>query len=126
MKQSWQFQVNPSQLRSPPQLWTDVYSLGPMARQAVPSQHQNSAQNTLSDSFSSCHVTTAVTPLFTILCFAETSMETEHRANYFELEEDEADVDIGSFGPVYDECRSCLPCPRPQLTVYGLQPGQRP
>lgn len=33
-------------------------------------------------------------------------METEHRANYFELEEDEADVDIGSFGPVYDDCRS--------------------
>jgi len=36
-------------------------------------------------------------------------METEHRANYFELEEDEADVDIGSFGPVYDECRPFLP-----------------
>lgn len=30
----------------------------------------------------------------------------EHRANYFELEEDEADVDINSFGPVYDESES--------------------
>ncbi|KAF8317673.1 eukaryotic translation initiation factor 3 subunit 6 [Clavulina sp. PMI_390] len=30
-------------------------------------------------------------------------METEHRANYFELEEDEADVDIGNFGVPYDE-----------------------
>lgn len=31
----------------------------------------------------------------------------EHRANYFELEEDEAEVDIGgSFGPVYDESSS--------------------
>lgn len=44
-------------------------------------------------------------------------METEHRANYFELEEDEADVDIGSFGPVYDECRPFLPCRRPQFTM---------
>lgn len=30
-------------------------------------------------------------------------MQAEHRPNYFELEEDEADVDIGSFGPVYDD-----------------------
>jgi hypothetical protein len=31
-------------------------------------------------------------------------MEAEYRPNYFELEEEEAaDVDIGSFGPVYDD-----------------------
>jgi hypothetical protein len=45
-------------------------------------------------------------------------METEHRANYFELEEDEADVDIGSFGPVYDDCRSCYALP--QAPVHCL------
>lgn len=33
-------------------------------------------------------------------------METEYRANYFELEEEEAgDVDIANFDPVYDDGR---------------------
>lgn len=46
------------------------------------------------------------------------TMETEHRANYFELEEDEGDVDIGSFGPVYDESKIFRPARR--TLAYNL------